>query len=214
MKAAEFIVKLGIFFILIPCAMIANNIYANDLGVMGETYTIIEIDFLEFIQSRVAMMQKNGQWQALQNKAQEEASYYRDRPKKVDGITRADKTKSWTFDPSIVLQNDISTPDGKLIAAAGTRVDPLIYISLSKALIFYNGDDQTQVRWALEQDKKLNGRDKLILVNGSVLDQEKHFKQTIYFDQTGTLTTRFGITHVPAIVTQNGINLKITEEAI
>jgi conjugal transfer pilus assembly protein TraW len=62
-----------------------------------------------------------------------------------------------------------------------------------------------------DQDKKLKGRDKLILINGSVLDQEKHFKKPIYFDQAGKLTSRFGITHVPAIITQEGMKLIVTE---
>ena len=87
-------------------------------------------------------MPKNGQWQHLQHHVQQEAIQYRDRPTSVIGIARATVTKSWTFDPSIVLDHDITTPEGKLIAKSGTRVNPLIYISLSKSLIFYNGDDE------------------------------------------------------------------------
>ena len=48
-------------------------------------------------------------------------------------------------------------------------------------------------------------------MNGSVLDAEKQMQQPIYFDQAGKLTTRFGITHVPAVVMQEGLYLKITE---
>lgn len=208
------VIKIGFFLMAIMCALLSKNIYASDLGVMGETYSIIEMDFLDFIQSRIEMMNKNGQWQSLQNRIQQDAVRYRDRPKKVEGVTRARETKSWKFDPSIVLDHDVMTPDGKIIAIAGTHVNPLVYMSLSKALIFYDGDDEQQVKWALAQDKKLNGNDKLILVNGSVLSQEKLFKKPIYFDQTGKLTGRVGITHVPAIVTQNGLNLTISEIVI
>jgi conjugal transfer pilus assembly protein TraW len=129
----------------------------------------------------------------------------------VDGITRTVKTRSWKVDPSIVLDHDVATPDGKLIAAAGTRVNPLAYISLSKTLIFYNGDDETQVTWAVAQDKKLKGRDKLVLINGSVLAQERQFKKPIYFDQGGKLISRFGIKHVPALVSQAGLALHVSE---
>jgi hypothetical protein len=36
----------------------------------------------------------------------------------------------------------------------------------------------------------------------------------VYFDQNGELTTRFGIKATPAIVVQDGENLKIVEVAI
>lgn len=84
-------------------------------------------------------------------------------------------------------------------------------MSLSKALIFYDGDDENQVHWVLERDNKLKGHDKLILVNGSVLSQEKIFKKSIYFDQAGKLTSRFEIKHVPALVKQEGTKLNIME---
>lgn len=211
MKRAEWVIQLGIILIMILCALMVNKLYASDLGVMGETYPIAEMDFLDFIQSRIASLQKNGQWQSLQDRMQKEAVQYRDRPKKAEGITRAMETKSWQFDPSIVLDHDVTTPDGKRIAAAGTRVNPLIYVSLSKTLIFYNADDNEQVQWVIAQDKKLKGRDKLILVNGSLLAQEKQSRKPVYFDQAGKLLARFGITHVPAMVTQEGTLLRITE---
>lgn len=211
MKAQLFIIRTGFCFMIIMCALMMKNSYANDLGVMGETYTIMEADFLDFIQARIETMQKDGQWQHVQDRMQEDAIRYRDRPGKVNGITRTYETKSWKFDPSIVLDHDLSTHEGKLIAPAGSRVNPLQYMSLSRVLIFYDGDDPDQVRWVLEQDKKLKGHDKFILVNGSVQNQEKQINKPIYFDQAGTLTSRFGIRHVPATVLQDGLMLRITE---
>lgn len=186
-------------------------VYANNVGVMGETYSIIEQDFLEYIHARIVLMQKSGELQLLQNRLQQDAVNYRDRPKKVEDITRTTENKTWLFDPAIVLDHDVITPGGKLIAKAGTIVNPLNFITLSKTLIFYNANDPEQVRWVADQDKKLKGRDKLILIDGSVLSQEKQFKKTIYFDQAGRLTSRFGITHVPVIVFQQKLNLKIME---
>jgi conjugal transfer pilus assembly protein TraW len=181
---------------------------------MGDTYPILEMDFLEFIQARIETMQQNGLWQSVQNKLQQDAVRYRDRPKPVLGITRALENKSWTWNPSLLLDHDIKTPDGKLIAAQGTIVNPLRVISLSKVLIFYDADDQDQRRWALQQDKHYKGNVKYILINGSVLGEEKRLNKPIYFDQAGQLTSRFGITHVPATVMQEGMVLKIAEVAI
>ncbi len=214
MSAKKWVIQLSAISVLILCAFITKVTYANDLGVMGETYPILEMDFLDFIQSRIEQIQKSGQWQALQNRAIRSAISYRERPPRVVGITRARETKIWKYDPSIVLDHDVISSGGKMIAVAGTKVNPLNFITINKTLIFYDSDDETQVKWVLEQDKKLNGKDKLILINGSVLDQEKRFKKPIYFDQSGKLTSRFGITQVPAIVYQEGMALRVVEVKI
>jgi conjugal transfer pilus assembly protein TraW len=212
MSAHQFLIKLiliTVFFLLNVKNGYTNNI--DNLGIIGETYPIMEIDFLDYLYSRIELMQKNGEWKSIQNHAKQSAINYRDRPTKVEGMTRTAINKSWKYDPSIVLDHDVKTPDGKLIAKQGAVVNPLIYMPLTKTLIFYNSDDQDQVKWAIQLDKKLNGKDKLILVNGSVLEQEKIFKKVIYFDQAGKLISRFGITHVPAIVMQENLHLKIME---
>lgn len=188
-----------------------KNGYTNNVGIMGETYPIIEIDFLDYLYSRIEMMQKNGEWESIQNHAKQSAIHYRNRPTQVTGITRTTTHKNWVYDPSIILDHDVKTPDGKLIAKQGTVVNPLNFMPLSKTLIFYNSDDQDQVQWVLQLDKKLKGKDKLILVNGATLEQEKIFKKPVYFDQVGKLTARFGITHVPAMVMQEDMHLKVME---
>jgi len=185
--------------------------FAKDLGVMGDVYTIRETDLLTLIQSRVVSLQQSGQWQAIETDMQQRAMHYRDRPSPVSGLNKATETKSWLFDPSITLGRDVIAPDGSRIVRAGTRVNPLTKISLSKALIFFDGDDEAQVKWVIAQIKVQQRPAKLILVKGSLLQQEKTFNQPIYFDQAGRLTKHFTIQHVPAIVSQQGLQLRIME---
>ena len=194
--------------------MLTSTTQAKDLGVMGDVYTIREMDLLSLIQSRVVSLQQSGQWQAIETDMQQRAMRYRDRPSPVPGLTKATETKSWLFDPSITLGRDVTAPDGTRIVRAGTRVNPLTKISLSKALIFFDGDDESQVKWAMAKTKKLQDHVKLILINGSLLTQEKLFNQPIFFDQAGRLIKRFGIQHIPASVSQHGLSLLITEVAI
>lgn len=202
-------------YILLLLIFISQTAKAENLGTFGEVYPIVETDFLELIQSRLSMLQQEGKWQVIQKNAGKKATSYRDRPTSVVGITKATISISRDYDPTIVLDHDVMVPtNGKIIARAGTSVNPLVYHSLNKALIFYDADDKDQVKWALAQDKSLKGEDKLILVNGSVLDQEKLFNKPIYFDQSGKLITRFGIQHVPATVVQEGVHLKIKEIVI
>lgn len=191
--------------------LLTTALHAKDLGTMGDVYPIREVDLLSFIQSRVAELKKNGQWHAIENDMQQRAMRYRDRPSSVTGFTKATETKSWLFDPSITLARAVVSPDGKRLVPAGTHVNPLTRVSLSKSLIFFDGDDETQVKWVVTQTKAQQGRTKLILVNGSLLQQEQTFHQPLFFDQAGRLMKRFSIQRVPAMVSQQGLQLRITE---
>lgn len=203
-----------LLFIVLNVCLISKPVRASDLGVMGETYSILEIDFMKFIQLRVSELQQNGRWQLIENGMRQKANAYRIRPTPVAGITKAIESRTFLFDPSIVLDKNVISPDGRLIAVAGTRVNPLLHMRLSKTLIFFDADDIEQVKWVTAQEKVLQGRTKLILVNGSLLEQEKVFKKPVYFDQAGQLTNRFGIHHVPALVSQQGDKLSITEAKV
>jgi conjugal transfer pilus assembly protein TraW len=199
-------------FILI--LTLSTSLQAKDLGAMGDVYAIRETDLIMLIQSRVVDLQKSGQWHAIESAMQKRAINYRDRPNVVPGLTKATETKSWLFDPSITLGRAITSPDGSRIVPAGTHVNPLTRLTLSKALIFFDGDDEAQVKWVMSQTKSLQGQTKLILVKGSLLDQEKNFHQPLFFDQAGRLIKRFNIQHVPAIVSQQGLQLRITEARV
>ncbi len=206
--------KLKSHILIVPFILLSSMShysYAKNFGTFGETYPITETDFLEFIQSKALAYQKSGQWQETLNSTRDQAEKYRDRPTMVDGLSKAVVSKVWDFDPSITLDHNISTPDGKLIAIAGTRINPLVYVPLSKTLIFIDADDKSQVLWAVKLDEELVGKDKVILVNGSVLAQEGAFKKAVYFDQGGRLVKRFSIEHTPATVAQNGLKLRIHE---
>ncbi len=190
---------------------LSTCVYAKNLGTIGQVYPIKEVDFLDFIQSRALAMLQNGAIAKLQNDMQKSAASYRDRPTPVGGLTPATESKSWLFDPSIVLDHDVISQDGKIIATQGTRVNPLVHVSLSKTLIFYDADDKRDIEWLAKLDKKLKEKAKFILVKGSILNEEKRLLKQIYFDQSGLLTTRFNIKHIPALVFQEGTNLRISE---
>src|SRR3990167_3757468 len=111
-----------IYLLLMMLVFNVEKSFSRDVGTMGETYTIIEADFLEFIQERVEMMQTNGQWKMVQTRIAKDTAYYRDRPKKVEGLARTTKPKKWLFDPSIVLDHDVITPSGNVMIQYDTRI--------------------------------------------------------------------------------------------
>lgn len=196
---------------MILAMLFVVKVYATNLGVVGQVYPIIEEDFLTFIQNRIALMQKNGEWNQIQNQFRNNVAKHADRPRAIDSITHATQNKAWDFDPSVTIPYDLNDAEGRLIAKAGTTINPLKFISLHNAYVFFDGDDSKQVVWAKQVDSLFKGKTKLILVNGSVIDNEKRFSKPIYFDQEGRLVKRFGIQHVPALVQQSGFKLKISE---
>lgn len=186
-----------------------QELYAKDFGIEGHTYKIIEEDMLKVIEQRLSKVDL----EQLNNKMTEKAKAYIERPTAVSGITRVKETREFFYDPTYILEEDIKDHRGIIIHHKGTKVNPLNSVPLREALIFIDGDDQSQVELALSLRAKQQGKAKIILVKGSPLQlQRNHRKDKIwfYFDQSGYLTKKFGINQVPALVTQEGLALKVT----
>ncbi len=184
---------------------------AKNLGTVGATYPIAEQDFLQAIQAEVQQKIQSGEWAKWQEQQVATLRTYADRPTPVSGLTPAQETRSWLYDPTMILPYDIHDNHNHLIKANGSRFNPLDTLTWSNALIFYDGGNPQQVAWAQQMDQQYRGKTKLILVNGSISEQMQNFQKQVYFDQGGHLVTRLNITHLPALVVQEGKQLKITE---
>ena len=101
---------------------------------------------------------------------------------------------------------------GRVIIAAGTRVNPLDTVPLRAPLVFLDGDDPAQLAWATRRFASTKA--KLILVAGAPLELMRARQRRFYFDQGGTLVKHFGIRAVPATVEQQGRALIITEQPV
>ena len=98
---------------------------AKDLGVRGATWPIAEPDLLEEIEARLGAMQRSGELARIERQAQTRARSRLEEPDPVPGIALARVARSRMFDPAITVERDIRLPDGTLITASGTRVNPL-----------------------------------------------------------------------------------------
>ena len=192
----------------------SNRAVAKDYGVHGVTYEIREKNFLEEIQEKLREAQKNGKLDKFQNDAKKQMVDSVNHPKAVDGITKTEVAREWFFDPSVSRSEDLKDQNGQIFYRAGTKVNPLDSLSLSKVLIFIDGDDEQQVKWALKQNRIRKSRVKIILVKGAVIELMRSKKIRFYFDQNGNLIKKFEIKSVPAIVEQEGKMLKVSEVVI
>lgn len=186
------------------------SLAARDYGQQGTVFPVIEPDLLAQIHARLTAMERSGETARLNEELKRRTLARVERPAPVAGVVRASHARRWIFDPTIKLAADIRGPNGELIHAAGTRVNPLDSVALRQDLLFLDGDDTDQLAWALRQEPQA----KLILIKGAPLALMKARQRRFYFDQQGTLTQKFGITAVPARVRQQGRMLEVSEIAL
>jgi conjugal transfer pilus assembly protein TraW len=196
----------------IICYLITSLTFAEDLGVQGKTYQIAEPDMIEWIKAKANMMIANGQWNQIQQKTISTIKEQINNPQPVSGISDATQTKTWYYTPMVNVDHDIKDPRGYVIAKAG-RYNALRYKPMDVQLVFINGNNEKQVTWALQKNNESDIRTKIILTSGSFMNLDKEHKVWFYYDQNGKYTQKLNITHVPALVKQDGTQLKITEIA-
>lgn len=185
---------------------------AVDHGQMGQAWPIAEPDLLAVIRGRLEHAKATGKLDELNARFAETVKAKVKRPVPVAGIARALEDKSWEYDPTVTIENDIRDHKGNFIAAAGQRINPLGTLGLKQTLIFINGDRPAEVTWAMAHGDDLKA--KVILVKGSPFDLMKANQRRFYFDQEGSLTGKFGIEHTPASVEQKGRILIVREIAL
>jgi conjugal transfer pilus assembly protein TraW len=202
----------AIITLLLTCLGAATPGIARDYGQQGAVWPIVEPDLLAQIHARLTHLEKTGETARLIEELKRRTIARVNRPEPVAGIGSAAATRSWRFDPTITVERDIADDKGRVIIAAGTRINPLDTVPLRTPLVFLDGDDPAQLAWAVRRFSPT--RAKLILVSGAPLELMKARQRRFYFDQGGSLVKHFGIRAVPATVEQQGRVLIITEQAI
>ena len=184
---------------------------AADLGVRGATWPVAESDLLVEIESRLAEMRRSGELARFEAEARSRARSRLEEPEPVPGIAPAREHRSRLFDPAIVVDRDIRLPDGRLIAAAGTRIDPLARHPLTRDLLFVDGRRDVEIAWALDRIRDGGRPAKIVLLAGRPLDLARAHGRAFFFDQGGRLAARLGLRFTPALVERDGSQLRITE---
>jgi len=188
------------------------NSHSKDLGTHGVTYKITETDLSADIKSKLTKLEESGELAELQKQWQKKAVQRVERPKAVKGLFKASKTREFIYDPSIESNKDIFDHQGNIVVKKGTKVNPLHYQNLPERLLFINGDDKRQVKWAFKK-AQLNSSI-IILTQGNIMQLMRDSKKRLYFDQNGHLIKTFSIKNLPAEVYQDGDVLKVREEVI
>ena len=196
---------------MLALAIAALPATAKDLGVRGATWPVAEPDLLTEIETRLLQMQQSGELARLEEDARIRARRQLEEPAPVPGIAPASQERSRPFDPTIVVSRDIRTPDGTLIATAGTQVNPLEHLPLTRALLFIDGRRDAEIAWALKRMESGDRPGKIVLLAGRPLELMRRHRRPFFFDTGGRLAARFGIAATPTLVERDGSRLRLTE---
>jgi conjugal transfer pilus assembly protein TraW len=203
---AEFIARAALLLALAPLGA-----HADSLGAVGPLYPIDEPDLLVQIQRALKAKEASGEIDRYYRDARARAQRSIEAPAPVASLATVTAHRTYRVDPSVTVAEAITDNTGRIIVPAGTRVNPLDTVTLTKRLFFFDARDSRQV----EQAKAILDRDgagvKLILVAGSYMDLMRAWKRRVYFDQDGQIVKRLGLTRVPALVAQDGNRLRVDE---
>ena len=188
-------------------ALAAGTVAAKDLGVRGAVWPIEEPDLLREIEARLKAMQDTGEADRMRREAVERARERVEAPPRVAGVAPARFLRIRRFDPTVTVERDIRTAGGTLVAARGTRINPLEKHPLTRDLVFIDGTRPVEVDWALAREKP----SVIVLLAGRPLDLARAHGRAFFFDQGGRLARRLGVVATPSLVAAEGVYLRITE---
>lgn len=184
-------------------AVTAASSVAKDLGVQGNVWPIAERDIRQMMVEQAA----NVEWSKVEEDVKEGAKAYLDNlPKRRMGPP-SQTTTVW-MDPSIELSSDIQVPvkgaDGsfswQVLAAKGSRINPLVQSRPVTALLFFDGSDPDQLS-AVEQVLKT---DPLRIVpvetgQGNLRENNKRLGRPV-FHANDAMVSRFQVRYLPTLV--------------
>jgi conjugal transfer pilus assembly protein TraW len=185
---------------------------AADLGTWGETYPVMEEDFLQFIFKRLKTLEDKGSLHRAEQTWVMTVKAHSQRPRPVSQLSTTNTPQRFTVDCRVQLKEPLRDADNRVLVPAGKMINPLEYVSLKAPLLFLDADDEKQRQWAKNQ-LDLFPRAKIILVKGDVAQSAKEFIHRIYFDQDGRLTQKFHLAHIPSRVIEHDQEIWVEEFA-
>lgn len=204
-----------LWFSLAMCAGQSACASVQNMGTWGTVWSIEEVDAIDEIKAKLATMKRSGEMDRIQKEWQNKAfNRIQKGPEPVPGLHKAATTRTRIFDPTVRLDENITDQKGRVIALAGTQINPLTVTPLKRDYILFDGTDPDQVRWAIGMTR-IGRPPTLILTNGSPVQLMAEYPNVrIYFDQFGQISKRLHVTTVPSLIRQVGDKLEITERAL
>ena len=185
----------------------------RDLGVIGPVYPIAEPNLLEVILGKLRGRRSGTARPSAARVAGKGPGEVED-PAPVAGNHQSAPVNrgASTTTRASSCRRPSPTPTGRVIVPPGTVVNPLDTVTLrARRCSSSTRAIASRSRGARKLIDERQGKVKVILTGGSYLDLMRRWQRPVFYDQQGNLTTKLGIRHVPALVTQDGRRLRIDE---
>ncbi len=205
-----------VLLLLFPCAAVK----AKNFGRHGTLFPIAEVDMLQWIDARLKYLEATGQTALMQQDFIERVENTVRAPAPVEGLTTTTTPRVFYIDPSLKLATDVKDAQRNIIYTKGLAINPFDTdtwpIALPKTqfeyrytLVFLDGDDPKQRAWAKQyrSEKPI----KWTLTRGNPETMANVLDARIYFDQLGNYSRQFQLTHIPAVIEQDGKRWRVSE---
>lgn len=129
-------------FVMLLVFCLSITLEAHDFGTHGHTYSIQEQNILEYLRER--LLKASDEELELFTKKQ----IQRIREPKALNLPNATSYRSFFYDPSVTVKEDIKDHEGNIIVKCGTKYNPLDNCSLNSHLLFFDGTQESHLLWA------------------------------------------------------------------
>ena len=175
----------------------------KDLGVVGQTYPVVEPDVVAELKEEAAKKNRFGDDEFL-----ERMKTYQ--PEDIHHLPRATMDRTFLVDMTYTLDRDLLDGDGKVIYPRGFTFDPLDYVSFSGGMLVIDGHDPSQLRWFKKTPYADNHRVQLLLSDGYAYELIKQLKRSVFY-LTDEIAGRLQLSAAPALIIQKGDRLQVRE---
>ncbi len=183
----------------------------GDLGILGPTVEIAEVDLIEEMQRQAANLDIT----AARRRAVEgfwETVRFEELPTATDDRIRK-------MDPTVTVTSPITDADGKVLISRGHTVNPLDRLPFTTRLLVFDPREPRQVALVAKLAEEVKGRRRVTLTITALdrskgwegfRDLENALSAPVYL-LTGDVRARFQIQRTPTMVEAQGREFVITE---
>lgn len=171
----------------------------GDLGKYGPTEAVVERDFLEEIQERIASID----WKAKKEQAwQRYWTHY-----SFLTLPPAPRDRVYQVDAVYEVPQDFILPDGKVLARKGEKINLFEKVPPHFVLVVFDAGDPRQLAWAKKAGREYQKRFQVQYLTTSLPERtwecferlEKALDEPLYL-LNETVWERFHLAHVPSLV--------------
>lgn len=182
-------------------ALVATSAQAGQ-SIIGPTFPIAEPDTRAEIKNKAAGVD----WHAWAMRSPDKYAAF-----KTAALPRAGVNRSYLFDPTYPLPKALLDRNGAVLYPTGYPINVYKTLQMPGRMIVI-GPSDGDYNWLMTVAKPTRA-DKVLLANGNVFDERVKRKSPLFL-LDNRFIERFGLHAVPAIVTQEGDKLRVTEYAV